>query len=44
MLAVTGGRERTTDEYRKLFAGAGLELKTVSPLRTGHSLLQVTPA
>ena len=43
MLAVTGGRERTADEYRKLFAAAGLELKAVFPLRTGHSLLQVLP-
>jgi hypothetical protein len=44
MLAVTGGRERTANEYRKLFADAGLELKTIAALRTGHSLLQVTPA
>jgi len=41
MLAVTGGKERTAEEYRRLFAAAGLELKEVSTLRTGHSLLQV---
>ena len=44
MLAVTGGRERTADEYRKLFATAGLELKTITALRTGHSLLRVLRA
>jgi len=44
MLAVTGGRERTTDEYRKLFATAGLELKNITVLRTGHSVLQVARA
>lgn len=41
MLAVTGGKERTANEYRKLFAAAGLELEKVSALRTGHSVLQV---
>jgi hypothetical protein len=44
MLAVTGGKERTVDEYRKLFAAAGLKLEKVSPLRTGHSVLQVIAA
>jgi hypothetical protein len=44
MLAVTGGRERTADEYRKLFAAAGLELRKIAPLRTGHSLLETERA
>lgn len=44
MLAVTGGRERTDGEYRNLFATAGLELKTITALRTGHSVLQVARA
>jgi len=40
MLAVTGGRERTIDEYRRLFDAAGFDLKKVTPLPTGHSVLE----
>ena len=40
MLAVTGGLERTADEYGKLFRTAGFQLKKIVPLRTGHSLLE----
>ena len=40
MLAVTGGKERTADEYKELFNGAGFELKKITPLPTGHSLLE----
>jgi orsellinic acid C2-O-methyltransferase len=40
MLAVTGGRERTADEYKKLFAASGFELKRIVPLPTWHHLLE----
>ncbi|MEJ0088315.1 MAG: methyltransferase [Limisphaerales bacterium] len=40
MLVVTGGRERTLDEYKKVFAAAGFELKRTIPLSTGHCLLE----
>lgn len=45
MLLLTGGRERTEDEYRALFASAGYELTTVQPVRSvrGVSLLEATP-
>lgn len=42
MLAVTGGRERTADGYRKLFAASGFELKRIVPLSTGHHLLETS--
>jgi hypothetical protein len=42
MLAVTGGRERTVDEFKKLFAGSGFELKRTTPLATGHHLLEAS--
>ena len=32
MLVMTGGRERTVDEFRELFAGAGLEVGRVIPV------------
>jgi ubiquinone/menaquinone biosynthesis C-methylase UbiE len=41
MLAVTGGMERTAEEYKKLFAVTGFELKKITQLKTGHSLLEV---
>lgn len=40
MLAVTGGKERTSAEYEKLFIASGFELNRISPLSTGHSLLE----
>lgn len=40
MLAVTGGKERTANEYRELFAVAGFDLKKITPLPTGHSVLE----
>jgi SAM-dependent methyltransferase len=39
MLALTGGRERTSDEYEKLLADAGFDLKRVVP--TGSSYFVV---
>lgn len=40
MLAVTGGRERTLQEYGALLAAAGLELVGVSPTATSFSLVE----
>lgn len=40
MLACAGGRERTVGEWRALLAGAGWELKSVTRLRTGMSILE----
>jgi hypothetical protein len=40
MLAVTGGRERTHDEYRALFEAAGLALTRVVPSGSSFSLLE----
>jgi hypothetical protein len=40
MLAVTGGKERTVDEYRRLFDSSGFEFKKMIPLPTGHHLLE----
>ncbi len=36
MLAVTGGRERTRDQYEKLLADAGFELERVVPTRSTY--------
>jgi SAM-dependent methyltransferase len=40
MLAVTGGKERTVNEYKKLFSAVGFKLKKTTPLSTGHSVLE----
>jgi hypothetical protein len=42
MLVMAGGRERTEDEYRALFASAGLKLARVVPLPSGQSVLEAT--
>ena len=34
MMAVTGGRERTRDEYQKLLAAAGLKLDKITPTQS----------
>jgi orsellinic acid C2-O-methyltransferase len=41
MLAVTGGMERTAGEYQNFFTATGFELKKITRLKTGHSLLEV---
>jgi hypothetical protein len=43
MLAIPGGRERTKEEYRELFAAAGFELTQVIPTRSPQSLLEGRP-
>ena len=44
MLAVTGGRERTAEEYRKLYAQAGFELTRVVPTASAASIVEGRPA
>jgi hypothetical protein len=40
MLVMTGGRERTVEEYRHLFAAAGLRLTRVIPTGAEDSLIE----
>ena len=40
MLAVTGGRERTRDQYEKLLADAGFELERVVPTRSSYFIVE----
>ena len=44
MLVSPGGRERTADEFRDLFAGAGLSLEGVTPTESGLCVLEAVPA
>jgi len=44
MLALTGGQERTRDEFRTLFARAGLRLQKVHPTAAALSLLEAVAA
>lgn len=44
MLVMTGGRERTTDEYRALLAAAGLDLVTTVPTAGPAFVLEAKPA
>jgi hypothetical protein len=44
MLVLTGGRERTLDQYRSLVSGAGLELARISLRPEGVSVLEASRA
>jgi hypothetical protein len=44
MLVSPGGRERTVDEFRELFAAAGLRLDSVTPTATDVYVLEAVPA
>ena len=44
MLVVAGGRERTREELRALFAGAGFKLSRVIPTRCPLSIVEGVPA
>jgi hypothetical protein len=44
MMVITGGRERTEDEYRQLLAGAGFRLAQVIPTHSPFSVLEAMPA
>jgi hypothetical protein len=41
MLTLTGGRQRTLDEFRRLAASAGLEVRSSQLLATGNSLVEL---
>lgn len=43
MLAMSGGQERTEQQYRSLFEGAGLRLGAVYPAAVGMSILEAEP-
>ncbi len=43
MMALTGGRERTVEEYRALLASAGFELQRVVPTPSPFSMLEAVP-
>ncbi len=40
MLVITGGRERTNDEYRSLLRSAGLEPGTIQPVTYPYGLIE----
>jgi hypothetical protein len=40
MLVMPGGRERTADEFKRLFAGAGFELTRIVPTRSPLSVVE----
>src|SRR6185503_7642460 len=44
MLVLTGGRERTLDEYRSLLAAARLELVRIAVTEQGVSVLEARPS
>lgn len=43
MLLLTGGRERTEEEYRELFARAGFESMRVIPTNSGMCVIEAVP-
>jgi O-methyltransferase domain/Dimerisation domain len=44
MMAVTGGRERTRDEYQNLMAAAGLKLDKVTPTQSPFDIFEAVAA
>jgi hypothetical protein len=43
MMVMTGGRERTEDEFRELFDAAGFRLTRVIPTRSTMSIIEAVP-
>ncbi len=43
MLAMTGGRERTEDEFRTLFEVAGFRLTRIVPTRSAMNMIEAVP-
>jgi len=43
MLVLTGGRERTEEQFTELLTGAGLRLERVVPTSSPHSLVEAAP-
>jgi hypothetical protein len=44
MLTTCTGKERTEQQYRELFAGAGLRLTRIVPTRQLFDLIEAVPA
>ncbi|WP_198539518.1 methyltransferase [Streptomyces graminilatus] len=44
MMVLSGGRERTADEFRRLLAAAGFTLTRVLPTRSPSSVVEAVPA
>ena len=44
MLALPGGRERTAEEFRSLFARAGFRLTRITPTQSPQSVIEAVPA
>jgi hypothetical protein len=44
MLVAPGGRERTLEEYERLFAAAGLRLVGATPTSAGQNVIEAAPA
>jgi hypothetical protein len=44
MLLITGGRERTRDEYAALLATAGFALSAITPVPGGTDVITAVPA
>jgi hypothetical protein len=44
MLVMASGRERTAAQYQGLFRGGGFDLKSVSPIPGGQSIVEAVPA
>jgi len=42
MLVLHGGRERTTEEFRRLLQAAGFRLKRVIPTHSPFSVIEAT--
>lgn len=43
MMVLTGGKERTVQEYRELLSGAGFRLNQVAPVPGDLSIIESTP-
>ncbi len=43
MLVVTGGRERTSEQFRKLLTQAGFQLTRIIPTQGRRSVIEATP-
>ena len=43
MLLIPGGKERTEDEYRKLYEAAGFRLSSITPTPSDVSVIEGRP-
>jgi hypothetical protein len=44
MLVLTGGKERTIEEYRALLASGGFQLQKVTPTASEYAIIEAIPA